>query len=260
MRVLVVTGTGTDIGKTVVTAALAACAMRAGQRVAVVKPIQTGVQPGEPGDLAEVRRLTGIEDLHEFARFDEPLAPATAAERAGRPAPSVAELAERIVALGDRDLVLVEGAGGAAVRFNAAGETIIDLAAALARTVQLDTIQLETVQLENVLVASSGLGTLNSAALTSLAFAARSLPLAHVIIGAWPRQPDLAERCNLSDLPRYAGAPLSGVIPAGAGALGCQNFAERAVGWLTSGLGGNLDAPHFVSEHAAALPPQKGDQ
>lgn len=255
MRVLVVTGTGTDIGKTVVTAALAACAVRAGQRVAVVKPIQTGVQPGEPGDLAEVRRLTGIADLHEFARFDEPLAPATAAVRAGRPAPSVAELAERIVALGDRDLVLVEGAGGAAVRFNAAGETIIDLAATLAETVQV-----ETVQLEVVLVASSGLGTLNSAALTARAFAARSLPLAHVVIGAWPKRPDLAERCNLADLPRYAGAPLSGVIPVGAGALGSLNFAERAVGWLTSGLGGNLDAPHFVSEHAAALPPRKGDQ
>lgn len=245
-----VTGTGTDIGKTVATAALAACAVRAGERVAVVKPIQTGVLPGESGDLAAVRRLTGIEDLHEFARFDEPLAPATAAERAGRPVPSMAELAQRIAALGDRDLVLVEGAGGAAVRFNAAGETIIDLAAALAGTVETGI----------VLVASSGLGTLNSAALTAQAFAARSLPLAHVVIGAWPQQPDLAGRCNLADLPRYAGAPLSGVIPVGTGALGARDFAERAVGWLTSGLGGNLDAPHFVSDHAAALPPRKGDQ
>lgn len=249
MRVLMVTGTGTDIGKTIVTAALAACATRAGQRVAVVKPIQTGVRPGEPGDLAEVRRLTGIVDLHEFARFDEPLAPATAAERAGRPAPSVAELADRIAALSDRDLVLVEGAGGAAVRFNAAGETIIDLATTLA----------DSVRLEIVLVASSGLGTLNTAALTAQAFAARSLPLSHVVIGAWPRQPDLAERCNVADLPRYAGAPLSGVIPVGAGALGSQDFAEGAVSWLTSGLGGTLDAPHFVSKHAAALPPRKGD-
>lgn len=249
MRVLVVTGTGTDVGKTVVTAALAACAVRTGQRVAVVKPLQTGVLPGERGDLADVRTLTGIEDLHEFARFDEPLAPATAAGRAGRPAPSVAELAERITALDDRDLVLVEGAGGAAVRFNDAGETIIDLAVALAGTV--DT--------EIVLVASSGLGTLNSAALTGQAFTARSLPLAHVVIGAWPPQPDLAERCNLSDLPSYAGAPLSGVVPAGAGALAVRDFTERAAGWLISELGGNLDAPHFVSDHAAAVPPRKGN-
>ncbi len=245
MRVLVVTGTGTDIGKTVVTAALAACALRAGERVAVVKPIQTGVLPGEPGDLAEVRRLTGIEDLHEFARFDEPLAPATAAERAGRPAPSVAELTARLAGLADRDLVLVEGAGGAAVRLNAAGETMIDLAARLAGTAETQV----------VLVASSGLGTLNTAALTANAFADRSL--AHVVIGAWPDEPDLAERCNLADLPSYAGAPLSGVIPVGAGALSTAEFANLAGEWITPALGGRLDAQHFVSDHAAAPPARK---
>jgi len=245
MRVLVVTGTGTDIGKTVVTAALAACALRAGERVAVVKPIQTGVLPGEPGDLAEVRRLTGIEDLHEFARFDEPLAPATAAERAGRPAPSVAELTARLAGLADRDLVLVEGAGGAAVRLNAAGETMIDLAARLAGTAETQV----------VLVASSGLGTLNTAALTANAFADRSL--AHVVIGAWPDEPDLTERCNLADLPSYAGAPLSGVIPVGAGALSTAEFANLAGEWITPALGGRLDAQHFVSDHAAAPPARK---
>lgn len=247
MRVLVVTGTGTDIGKTVVTAALAACALRAGERVAVVKPIQTGVLPGEPGDLAEVRRLTGIEDLHEFARFDEPLAPATAAERAGRPAPSVAELTARLAGLADRDLVLVEGAGGAAVRLNAAGETMIDLTALLAGTAETQV----------VLVASSGLGTLNTAALTANAFADRSLAPAHVVIGAWPDEPDLAERCNLADLPSYAGAPLSGVIPVGAGALSTAEFANLAGEWITPALGGRLDAQHFVSDHAAAPPARK---
>ncbi|MBW0098849.1 AAA family ATPase, partial [Pseudonocardia sp. KRD-184] len=53
-RVLVVTGTGTGVGKTVVTAAVAALAPG---RVAVLKPAQTGVGPDEPGDLAEVTRL-----------------------------------------------------------------------------------------------------------------------------------------------------------------------------------------------------------
>ena len=40
--VLVVSGTGTDVGKTVVTAAVAALAASSGLRVAVVKPAQTG--------------------------------------------------------------------------------------------------------------------------------------------------------------------------------------------------------------------------
>ncbi len=45
---LVVTGTGTGVGKTVVTAAIAALAADRNARVAVVKPAQTGAQPGEP--------------------------------------------------------------------------------------------------------------------------------------------------------------------------------------------------------------------
>ncbi|KIF73340.1 dethiobiotin synthetase, partial [Streptomyces sp. 150FB] len=54
MPVLIVTGTGTEIGKTVVTAAVAALALASGRSVAVLKPAQTGLAPGEPGDAAEV--------------------------------------------------------------------------------------------------------------------------------------------------------------------------------------------------------------
>jgi dethiobiotin synthetase len=82
MRALVVTGTDTEVGKTVVTAALAALARARGEKVTVVKPVQTGVRADEPGDLDEVRRLSGVDDLHEFARFPDPLAPAAAALQA----------------------------------------------------------------------------------------------------------------------------------------------------------------------------------
>lgn len=105
MSVLVVTGTGTEIGKTIVTAAVAAAA--ADRRVAVLKPAQTGLEPGEPGDAAEVARLAGAHvTAVELARFPEPLAPATAARRAGmRPVRphEVAEAAEKLAA--DHDLV-----------------------------------------------------------------------------------------------------------------------------------------------------------
>ncbi|MGH3907303.1 MAG: AAA family ATPase, partial [Pseudonocardiaceae bacterium] len=81
---LIVTGTGTGVGKTVVTAALAALAVAAGRRVAVLKPAQTGVRAGEPGDVDEVRRLVGPSvTCRELARYPDPLAPATAAWRAG---------------------------------------------------------------------------------------------------------------------------------------------------------------------------------
>jgi Mrp family chromosome partitioning ATPase len=49
VSILVVSGTGTGVGKTVVTAAVAALAAAGGSRVAVVKPAQTGVGPGRTG-------------------------------------------------------------------------------------------------------------------------------------------------------------------------------------------------------------------
>ena len=89
MTVLIVTGTGTDVGKTVATAAIAACAKGS---VAVVKPAQTGVAPGEPGDLAEVTQLSKVSDTFEFARYPDPLSPHHAAQVSGLPELAFADL------------------------------------------------------------------------------------------------------------------------------------------------------------------------
>jgi dethiobiotin synthetase len=215
VRCLIVAGTDTEVGKTVVTAALAALARDRGERVAVLKPVQTGVEPGEPGDLEEVRRLAGVDDLHELARFPEPLAPATAARRAGRPGvgPEAIAAAARELA-DDHDLVLVEGAGGLLVRFDEDGGTLADVAALLAAPV--------------LVVARAGLGTLNAVALTCEALRARGLECAGVAVGAWPAAPDLAARCNLEDLPAYAGAPLLGCLPEGASRLSPADFLAIA--------------------------------
>jgi dethiobiotin synthetase len=218
MRALVVTGTDTEVGKTVVTAALAALARARGEKVAVVKPVQTGVDEGEPGDLDEVRRLSRVEDLHEFARFPDPLAPATAARRAGVTPPTVTKLADRIGALADRDLVLVEGAGGLLVRFDATGSTIADLASLLGAPA--------------VVVTRAALGTLNHTALTCEALRARRVDCLGVVIGAWPRRPDLAARSNLKDLARYADAPLLARLGDGAGQLDAPAFDKLAAAEL----------------------------
>ena len=94
MSVVVITGTGTGVGKTVATAALACHARVAGLDVAVCKPVQTGTADGDD-DLAEVGRLSGVTELVGVARYPEPLAPAAAAEHAGQPLPSLAELLRR---------------------------------------------------------------------------------------------------------------------------------------------------------------------
>ncbi|MFF1921126.1 dethiobiotin synthase [Streptomyces sp. NPDC058221] len=224
MNVLVVTGTGTEIGKTIVTAAVAAACE--GRRVAVLKPAQTGLAPGEPGDAAEVARLAGSHvTAVELARFPEPLAPATAARRAGlapvRPY-EIAEAAEKLAA--EHDLVLVEGAGGLLVRFDDDGATLADAARLLSAPV--------------LVVTPAGLGTLNSTALTSEALRGRGLDCLGVVVGSMPAEPDLAERCNLTDLPVAAAAPLLGVVPAGVGALSPAAFQARAGSWLAPQLGG----------------------
>ncbi|MYS25923.1 AAA family ATPase, partial [Streptomyces sp. SID7804] len=69
MPVMVVTGTDTEVGKTVVTAAVAAAALAAGRSVAVLKAAQTGVGPDEPGDAEEVARLAGAVTAAEVARY-----------------------------------------------------------------------------------------------------------------------------------------------------------------------------------------------
>ncbi|MFI5686947.1 dethiobiotin synthase [Streptomyces sp. NPDC051636] len=232
MPVLVITGTGTEVGKTVTTAAVAAAALASGRSVAVLKAAQTGVGPDERGDADEVVRLAGAVTAGELARYPEPLAPGTAARRAGMAPVHPHEVAEAAAKLAtEHELVLVEGAGGLLVRFDAAGGTLADAAGLLNAPV--------------LLVASAGLGTLNTTELTARELRARETELLGVVIGSWPDAPDLACRCNLADLPEVAGAPLLGALPAGAGALPPADFRTAAPGWLAPRLAGTWDAEAF---------------
>ncbi|MGW4773759.1 dethiobiotin synthase [Nocardia sp. NPDC004278] len=219
MSVLFVTGTSTEVGKTVVTAALAAAALADGRTVAVCKPAQTGVGPGEPGDLAEIERLTGATRTIELARYPEPLAPDTAARRCGQPQLTLGETAAAIDSLADADLTLVEGAGGLLVRL---GEfTLLDLAQKLDAPV--------------LLVAAAGLGTLNHSELTTRALSSAGVRCAGLVIGSWPADPDLAAECNRTDLPRVTGVDVVGSVPAGAGGWDRDRFVAAAPGWFTPG-------------------------
>ncbi|MFD4481834.1 dethiobiotin synthase [Streptomyces sp. NPDC058471] len=242
MTVIVVSGTGTEIGKTVTTAAVAALALAAGRSVAMLKPAQTGVAPGEPGDAEEVTRLAGDEiTTLELARFPEPLAPNTAARRAGMAQVRPHEVAEAAAKLAvDHDLVLVEGAGGLLVQYDDEGATLADAARLLSAPV--------------LVVASAGLGTLNTTTLTTEALRARGLAPLGVTVGSWPASPDLASRCNLADLPHSAGTPLLGAVPEGAGSLPRADFRTGAVTWLGPDLGGTWDATAFTAQETPPAP------
>jgi dethiobiotin synthetase len=209
LTILVVTGTGTGVGKTVVTAALASHARQAGIDVAVCKPVQTGTDSGDD-DLAEVARLSGVTELATLARYPQPLAPAAAAEQAGRALPTGDELV-RLIAGADRPgrLTLVEGAGGLLVELAYAGVTLRDLA------VELGAAALVTVTAE--------LGTLNHTALTLEALVAHRISCAGLVIGSWPAQPGLVETSNRSALAHLA--PVRAALPAGAGSMDAADFA-----------------------------------
>jgi len=205
VTVVLITGTGTGVGKTIATAALASCA----RDVAVCKPIQTGADD----DLAEVARLSGATELVSVARYPEALAPVAAAAAAGRSLPSAQEIIAAVRAV-DRPgrLTLVEGAGGLLVELAAGGVTLRDLAVELVAPV--------------LVVCEAGLGTLNHTALTLEALEHKGISCAGLVIGSWPENPGAAEAFNrgaLEDL-----APVRAVLPAGAATLSPVDFSMMA--------------------------------
>lgn len=113
------------------------------------------------------------------------------------------------------DLVLVEGAGGVAVRLGAGGFTVLDVA--------------KTVSAPIVIVAGAELGTLNHSALTIAAARAAGVECAGLVIGSWPAAPSLAARVNRDELPLVTGIELTASIPEGAGLFESRAFEAVAV-------------------------------
>ena len=216
-RFIIVTGTDTGVGKTVTTAALGVLLASRGMSVTVVKPVQTGTATGEPSDVEEINRLTGLTDVHEFRRLGNPLAPESAALLESVVLPTVAELTTRIRTIA-ADVVLIEGAGGLLVRMDLEGGTMLDVALSLSADV--------------VVVGREGLGTLNHTELTVDRVRAVGIE-PHLILGCCAADPGLAEKNNHADLPRITGLPIEGRIPEGAGSLSREEFRDQAPTWFS---------------------------
>lgn len=179
-----VTGTGTEVGKTVVAAVLARDLLRRGSTVAVFKPAVTGLdEPGEP-DHALLRRAAGSEQSDDGIapyRYGPPASPHLAAAKAGEEIdPEHLRSAARTAAARAEHLVC-EGVGGLLVPLTP-GYLIRDLAVDLA--------------LPLVIAASPGLGTINHTLLTIEAARAAGLSVAAVVLTPWPPQPGAIEDSN----------------------------------------------------------------
>lgn len=202
------TGTDTGVGKTYATAALAQAFLLSGRSVVVIKPVQTGVETGEPTDADEINRLVGVDLADEWQRLALPLAPETIAHETGAPLVPVAELVQRLRLL-EADVVLVEGAGGVMVGLDTAGASIADLASAW--------------DAEVVVVTRDTLGTLNHTGLTVEHLRLRDLDPV-LVVGA-----DTGNQRNRRDLERLTGRPIVGTVPQG----GIES-AEFDPSWLSA--------------------------
>ena len=210
--IIAVTGTNTDVGKTVATAAIAAVLKRRGFDVVAAKPIQTGEEAGQ-GDASAVAKLAGIETFERW-RYPEPLAPNLAARRAGIQTPSLDEVTEWIRSLDAPErVVLVEGAGGLLVRL-ADDYTLADIAKATGAPL--------------VVVTSLGLGSLNLAELTCVHARATGLEVLGLIGGSMPDNPNLPTRLNVEEMPEVTDAEYWGHLPEGCGRLSQDEFADVA--------------------------------
>ena len=218
-KIIFVTGTDTDVGKTITTAALAAALRARGRTVAVYKPAQAGTYDGQ-GDTDVVRRLTGLSDVHEGIRLPDAMAPVAAAARAGvRLPPAQAHAAAIRQLAAARDHTLVEGAGGLLVALDQDGRTLADIALATGPAAAA------------VVVCRAGLGTLNHTELTVEALTRRGIPIHGLVIGSWPRRPTDIDTSNWDYLSRHS-VPLIGIIPEGAGTLAPAEFATSTDGWF----------------------------
>ncbi len=184
MRGVFVTGTGTEVGKTIVAAAIARTLSAAGESVAVFKPAVTGLDdPGEP-DHELLRRAAGSAQADaEIApyRYGPPASPHLAAETAGERIDPVALLAAARAAGKTSDALVCEGVGGLLVPL-APAFLVRDLAAELG--------------LPLVLAAAPGLGTINHTLLSLEAARAAGLEVTSVVLTPWPAAPSEVEASN----------------------------------------------------------------
>lgn len=156
---LFVTATGTDIGKTYVTALMVKKLTEAGCRAGYYKAALSGAESIEESDAGYVKRISGIEQddrtLLSYL-YESAVSPHLAARIEGNPADMEKVEADYRSVLGQYDYVTVEGSGGIVcpIRWDRGHKILLeDIVKAL--------------DLPAVIVADAGLGTINSAVLTA---------------------------------------------------------------------------------------------
>lgn len=199
-----IAGTDTGVGKTYVAGGLARAFREQGVNVGVFKPFESGLKEGH-GDFRFLKEMAGVSDPdYEICpnQYEESLAPAVAAERAGREVDwcGMTDCFESLAT--KHSFLVVEGAGGLFVPL-ADQKTNFDL--------------IKECEFPVVLVARLGLGTINHTLLSLEALAHRGLKCLGVILNQTTSEKTLADETNPEVLkkmmPIYKLGPLLGIVP-----------------------------------------------
>src|SRR5215204_6858018 len=203
LRGIFVTGTGTGVGKSVVSAAICAALAARGEKVAAFKPVITGLDERDAewplDDELLAQHASAGQSREEVSphRFGPPVSPHLAAEMAGEQIEPLALAREARERAEKADALVCEGIGGLMVPLSA-GFVVRDLA------VELD--------LPLVIAAQTGLGTINHTLLTIEAARAAGLNVTGVVLTPWPDEPDQIQRNNRETIGRLGEVPVC-VLP-----------------------------------------------
>lgn len=205
-----VTGTGTDIGKTYITALIVKKLAEAGLSAAYYKAAMSGNDRRPdgsliPGDALFVKSISGIEQsLSSMCPYvyENAYSPHLTAQLEGNPV-SMAVVKEGFAKLKEKyDFITVEGSGGilCPIRFD-------DI------HIQLEDI-IRELQLSSILIADAGLGTINSVVLTVEYMKSRNLPLKGIIFNNYLPGYVMHED-NIRMCEYFTGLPTLATVPKG---------------------------------------------
>ena len=195
---LFITGTDTEIGKTAVTAGIAACLRKQNQDIGVMKPIAAGSR----ADAECLKIAAGVSDPIEDINpifFEHPLSPNVAAQLEDN-SPDLNHITtayHRLAAIHTH--LLVEGVGGLLVPITD-DFLVVDLAVRL--------------NLPLLIVARAALGTINHTLLTIEAARARNLPVLGIVYNCTePKRSDTVAQTSPEVITRISDVPSLGILP-----------------------------------------------
>ena len=206
---LFITGTDTEVGKTIVTAGVLRYLRGQGVNAVSMKPVQTGAEPSSEGqllapDLVVHQRAAGLSvapdglDLMAPYCYEPACSPHLAGRMAGR-YPDIGNIKNCATELLERyDLLLVEGAGGVLAPLTES-DTMLNLMQALGYPV--------------ILVAHRGLGTINHTLLSVEALRHAGLDILGVVFNeTQDAEPDFIRQDNPAAVKSFGRVEILGNI------------------------------------------------